>query len=137
MTDARPTTTRARLVAAAALAVGLALGSAACGDDDDGDGAADTTEEQGSPAGTDGGGEGGAALEVTESEFEDVSVTAGGTLEVTNSSGIPHTITANDGAFDEELPDGETVPVTVPAEAGEYDFHCEIHPSMTATLTVQ
>jgi plastocyanin len=79
---------------------------------------------------------GGGALEVTESEFEDVSATAGGTVEVTNSSGIPHTFTADDGAFDEELPDGETVSVPAPAEPGEYDFHCEIHPSMTATLTV-
>ncbi len=54
-----------------------------------------------------------------------------------NSSGGPHTVTADDGAFDEELPDGETISVTMPSEAGEYPYHCEIHPSMTATITVQ
>jgi plastocyanin len=65
-----------------------------------------------------------------------VSAAAGGTLAVKNESGAGHTITADDGSFDEELPDGETVDVKVPSEPGEYPFHCEIHPSMKATLTV-
>jgi plastocyanin len=132
MTD-RPSITRARRLAAAALAAGLVLALGACGDDDDD--AADTTEEDSPSAGTGGGGD--ATLEVSEFDFEDVSAPAGGTLAVTNSSGGPHTITADDGGFDEELPDGETVDVAVPAEPGDYPFHCEIHPSMTATLTVE
>ena len=132
MTD-RPSITRARRLAAAALAAGLVLALGACGDDDDD--AADTTEEDSPAAGTDGGGD--ATLEVTEFDFEDVSAPAGGTLTVTNSSGGGHTVTADDGAFDEELPDGETVEVAVPAEPGEYPFHCEIHPSMQATLTAE
>ena len=138
MTDARPSISRARRLAAAALAAGLVLGLGACGDDDDGEDAADLEEnspEENSPAGTDGGD--GASMTLTESRFEDLSVASGGTIEVTNDSGVPHTMTADDGAFDEELPDGETTPVTAPSEAGEYGFHCEIHPSMTATLTVE
>ncbi|HET8618531.1 MAG TPA: cupredoxin domain-containing protein [Acidimicrobiales bacterium] len=132
MTD-RPSITRARRLAAAALAAGLVLALGACGDDDDD--AADTTEEDSPSAGTDGGGD--ATLEVSEFDFEDVSAPAGGTLAVTNSSGGAHTFTADDGEFDEELPDGETVDVAVPAEPGDYPFHCEIHPSMEATLTAE
>jgi plastocyanin len=132
----RSHTTGARL---GALLVTLALAVAAggCGDDDDADSAADTTA-----APEDGGGDSGAAagdgtLDVTSFDFSDVSAPAGGTLEVVNSSGGAHTVTADDGAFDEELPDGETIEVPVPAEPGEYPFHCEIHPSMTATLTAE
>jgi plastocyanin len=132
MTD-RPSIIRARRLAAAALAAGLVLALGACGDDDDD--AADTTEEDSPSAGTDGGGD--ATLEVSEFDFEDASAPAGGTLAVTNSSGGAHTFTADDGEFDEELPDGETVDVAVPAEPGDYPFHCEIHPSMTATLTAE
>jgi plastocyanin len=132
MTD-RPSIIRARRLAAAALAAGLVLALGACGDDDDD--AADTTEEDSPSAGTDGGGD--TTLEVSEFDFEDASAPAGGTLAVTNSSGGAHTFTADDGEFDEELPDGETVDVAVPAEPGDYPFHCEIHPSMTATLTAE
>jgi plastocyanin len=131
MTD-RPSIIRARRLAAA-LAAGLVLALGACGDDDDD--AADTTEEDSPSAGTDGGGD--TTLEVSEFDFEDASAPAGGTLAVTNSSGGAHTFTADDGEFDEELPDGETVDVAVPAEPGDYPFHCEIHPSMTATLTAE
>lgn len=137
MTDARPSISRARRLAAAALAAGLVLGLGACGGDDDDEDAADleeTSPEENSPAGTTGGD---ATMTLTESQFQDVSVAAGGTIEVTNDSGVPHTMTADDGAFDEELPDGETTPVAAPSEPGDYGFHCEIHPSMTATLTVQ
>jgi len=139
MTDVRPSISRARRLAAAALAAGLVLGLGACGGDDGDEDAADqeeTSPEENSPAGTNGGGDG-ASMTLTENQFEDLSVAAGGTIEVTNDSGVPHTMTADDGEFDEELPDGETTPVTAPSEAGEYGFHCEIHPSMTATLTVQ
>lgn len=114
-----------------ALGLVALLAAGACGGDDDSSDDADTG------AADDGGAAGGdATLEVSEFEFSDVEATAGGSLEVTNSSGAPHTITADDGAFDEELPDGETVPVTVPAEPGSYAFHCEIHPDMQATLIV-
>jgi plastocyanin len=139
MTDVRPPISRARRLAAAALAAGLVLGVGACGDDDDGEDAADleeTSPEENSPAGTNGGGDT-ATMTLTQSQFQDVSVAAGGTVEVTNDSGVPHTMTADDGEFDEELPDGETTSVAAPSEPGEYGFHCEIHPSMTATMTVQ
>ena len=139
----RQSTRRPWWALAAGLAA-LALTTAACGDDgDDSDDASSTeaTEDEAAEGATDegatddGGGAGG--LEVSEFEFADVTAPAGGSLEVTNSSGGAHTFTADDGAFDESLPDGDTVTVTVPAEPGEYTYHCEIHPDMAATLTAQ
>jgi plastocyanin len=130
MGDARRPRRTGVLAVAGVAAVALLLG--ACGDDDDSDSSSDTTAS--SDAGS-GGGEG--TLDVTSFNFSDVSAPAGGTLEVINESGGDHTVTADDGEFDVELPDGETVEVPVPSEPGEYGFHCEIHPSMTATLTAQ
>jgi plastocyanin len=130
MGEARRSRRTGVLVATGLAAVALLLG--ACGDDDDSDSSSDTTES--SDAGS-GGGEG--TLDVTSFDFSDVSAPAGGTLEVINESGGAHTVTADDGEFDVELPDGETVEVPVPSEPGEYGFHCEIHPSMTATLTAE
>ena len=139
----RQSTRRPWWALAAGLAA-LALTAAACGDDgDDSDDASSTeaTEDEAAEDATDEGAtdDGGSAggLEVTEFEFADVTAPAGGSLEVTNSSGGAHTFTADDGAFDESLPDGDTVTVTVPAEPGEYTYHCEIHPDMAATLTAQ
>jgi plastocyanin len=144
----RQSTRRPWWALAAGLAA-LALTTAACGDDgDDSDDASSTeaTEDEAAEDATDEGAtdegatdDGGSAggLEVTEFEFADVTAPAGGSLEVTNSSGGAHTFTADDGAFDESLPDGDTVTVTVPAEPGEYTYHCEIHPDMAATLTAQ
>jgi plastocyanin len=130
MGEARRSRRTGVLVATGLAAVALLLG--ACGDDDDSDSSSDTTES--SDAGS-GGGEG--TLDVTSFDFSDVSAPAGGTLEVINESGGAHTVTADDGEFDVELPDGETVEVPVPSEPGEYGFHCEIHESMTATLTAE
>jgi plastocyanin len=122
-------------LAAALVAVTLTAAMTACGDDDDDAGG---ESDSGSAAAPAEGGEGGdATLDVTEFQFSDVTVPAGGTLEVVNSSGGPHTVTADDGSFDEELADGATIGVTVPSEPGEYPYHCEIHPSMQATLTVE
>ena len=50
-----------------------------------------------------------------------------------------HTATADGGEFDlGPVEPGETSPPgTAPDEPGDYPFHCEIHPNMTATLTVE
>jgi plastocyanin len=162
----RPGGRRRAGLTAFALGAVLALGLAACGgDDDDAAGTADTTagdaagevtttagaatdDPYGSPSGdgsddttdaTDAGAAGGEAVayEVTEIQYEDVTAPAGGTIEVTNSSQAPHTFTADDGSFDVAYEPGDTATVDVPAEPGEYTFHCEIHPSMQATVTAQ
>jgi hypothetical protein len=100
---------RAVVVAAA---VSLFAGLAACGDDD---------------ASSDGGSAG---------QASDGSGSADATLEIDNTSGVNHTFTADDGSFDVAYDAGETVDVDVPSEPGDYPYHCKVHASMTATLTV-
>jgi plastocyanin len=136
MTTSHDTTPPARrrvrwAAAPLAAALVLALGLAACGGDDDDDATSDTT------AADTGGSAGGATLKVTEIQYSDVSAPAGGKLTIENTSGAAHTFTADDGEFDVSYGADETVEVDVPAEPGEYPFHCEIHPSMTATLTAE
>ena len=62
-------------------------------------------------------------------------VTSSDAVSVTNGDSFKHTVTADDGAFDVEVSGGETksLPALTP---GNYSFHCRIHPSMQATLTV-
>jgi plastocyanin len=137
-----------RLLALGA-AAGLTLALAACGDDDDdtaSDGGSETTEAGGdaygdgstTTAGESAGGSGAATLEVTSIDYSDVSAPAGGTLAIENSSGAPHTFTSDEDAFESvDVPSDDAATAQVPAEPGEYPFHCEIHPDMQATLTVE
>jgi plastocyanin len=140
----RRSTTRALALAAAAL---LALGLAACGDDDDD--AADTGDEptttEAEDTGTttaDGvtGGEAAGDATVVAQDFSFTvpdSVAVGATVTFDNQDSAPHTMTADDDAFDSgNVTGGSQGEVTAPSEAGDYAFHCEIHPNMTATLTV-
>jgi plastocyanin len=133
MNDTRPSTLRARRFLAASLAVFLVTAVGCGGDDDNGNDNA--------------GGNGGsgqetpdadATLDVTGLSYSDVSAPAGGTLAIVNSSGAGHTFTSDDeGLFDESFGSDETITVDVPAEPGEYPFHCEIHSNMQATLTAE
>jgi plastocyanin len=129
MNETRPSVLRARRLLAASLAVFLVTAVTACGDDDD-DGGNAGSEQQAPDAD--------ATLDVTGISYSDVSAPAGGTLAIVNSSGAGHTFTSDDeGDFDVSYGADDTVTVDVPAEPGEYPFHCEIHPSMKATLTVE
>lgn len=66
----------------------------------------------------------------------DVTIDAGGTVEVINNDSLPHTWTADDGTFDVSLSPGDSATRTID-EPGEYSFFCSIHPEMTGTLTVE
>lgn len=145
----RPTSTRSiRRWRAVGLAVVLATGLAACGDDDDGDvDAADTTSSSASgSAGSDeaygdrsGGDDAtGSAVMAKDFAFTDATAAAGAEVAFENDDDVPHTLTADDGAFDTgNVEGGSSEAVTAPSEPGDYSFHCEIHPSMTGTLTVE
>jgi plastocyanin len=119
-----------RWTAVAALAVGL-LAAAACGGDDDASSDSGSAEQS-----SDGAGAADATLQVDAISYSDVTAPAGGTLAIDNTSGVAHTFTADDGSFDVSYDADETVDVDMPTEPGDYPFHCKIHASMTATLTV-
>lgn len=110
------------------------------GDDtteDSGDGAADNTADD-----TEDSGDGDASaskgnLAISGFAFGKVTADAGSEVTVANLDSATHTATADNGEFDSgEIKGSGTGTFTAPAEAGDYDFHCEIHPSMEGTLTV-
>jgi plastocyanin len=122
------------------LAAGVVLGSIAAvgcsGDDDDSASTGTTAADSGGDTGGGGGGDA-VAYAVDTLQYDDVSAPAGGTIEITNNSGAAHTFTADDGSFDVSYDPDSTATVQVPTEPGDYAFHCNIHSSMKATLTVQ
>jgi plastocyanin len=142
---------RARSLALAGLLL-VASGLAACGDDDD---AADTSStsntEVSTPVddgstGEDAPVEGGDEVPADEGSdivvAEDFSLTNGAAapgarVTFDNQGEVPHTLTADDGAFDTgTVEPGGTGDITAPSAPGAYPYHCEIHPAMTGTLTV-
>jgi len=65
-----------------------------------------------------------------------LTVSAGATVTWTNSDTTQHTVTADDGSFDSgTLAQGQTFSHTFDTP-GTYTYHCTIHPTMTATITV-
>jgi len=120
---------RARRWVTAALALVLVTALGACGGDDNGGssgtGASNVKAD--------------ATMDITSFSYKDVTLPAGGTLALKNTSGATHTFTPdNEGDFKQtDVNDGETVTVKAPTEPGEYKFHCAIHPNMTGTMTVQ
>jgi plastocyanin len=54
-----------------------------------------------------------------------------------NTDAAPHTVTANNGAFDSGvLQRGETFTRTF-RKAGKFAYHCEIHPEMVGSVRVK
>ena len=65
-----------------------------------------------------------------------ISVAVGSTVTWTNNDTTGHTVTADDGSFDSgTVAPGATFSHTFDT-AGTFTYHCNIHPSMTATITV-
>ncbi len=125
----------------AILLLSTAVGSvllAACGAPSDG--ASPANPSSGTPAGSSSGPvlRVGEPYTVSDYRFTPLIVSSGQKVEVVDEDDEPHTLTAIDGAFDTGSFDG-TKPgtLTAPTEPGTYEFICEIHPSMTGTLTVQ
>lgn len=67
-----------------------------------------------------------------------LTVKAGDTVTWVNNDSTTHTITSDNGAFTSSgnLAPGDKYQFTF-TKAGTYPYHCSIHPSMTATVTVQ
>jgi plastocyanin len=80
----------------------------------------------------------GAAVAIVDFAFQPASleVPAGTTVTWTNGGAAPHTVTADDGAFDSgQLAPGASFSQTFDT-AGTFTYHCEIHPQMTGTIVV-
>lgn len=108
-----------------------ALALAACGGDDGGGEGAGTAPPTG----------GGDAITVTASGFEfqpdSLAVPAGESVPVTftNEDEAAHTFTVEALGVDIAAGAGETSEGELTADAGEYEWFCRIHPTMTGTLT--
>jgi plastocyanin len=57
-------------------------------------------------------------------------------FSVKNNDGIDHTFTVTGTSVDIAVPGGGTGSATATLKAGDYEFHCKIHSSMTGTLTI-
>jgi plastocyanin len=123
------------------------MGAAACsGDSDEAeDTPANEAVGEEDPEGTEGEAEspaaGGAGVDSIVAEniaFSPTSLTidTGTEIQVENADSTEHTFTVDGTGIDEDLGPGAQVGVTIDLEAGDYDFFCKIHPSMTGTLTV-
>ena len=121
-----------RWMAVLAALFALTLLAASCGGD-----------EETPPAGGGGGSEtasdggGGADLTIVDFSFspQDLSVTEGQTITVSNIGETSHTFTTDDGAIDETISPGDTVEITLTGVASG-GFHCRFHSQMTGNLTV-
>ena len=81
----------------------------------------------------------GESVEIADFAFSpaELTVPAGTTVTWTNNDSAPHTVTSDDGAFDSgRLDEGDTFEFTF-EEAGTFAYHCDFHPNMTATITVE
>ena len=109
----------------------IALGTltlAACGGD-----SADTVSA------TDAGGEGTATVTIDNFAFSppELTVGTGTTVTWTNVQAADHTVTGDDDEFDSaELAEGAEFSQIFDT-VGTFTYHCEIHPNMTGTVTVE
>ena len=63
------------------------------------------------------------------------TITHGQTVCWQNSSSVDHTVTADNGDFDTNLPVGQIFLHTY-STAGTFTYHCKIHAGMTGTIHV-
>lgn len=85
-----------------------------------------------------GGGGGEEEVEIVNFAYEPATleVSAGTTVTWTNMDSADHTVTFDDDSVDSgNMANGATFEHTFDS-AGEFAYHCEIHPTMTATVTV-
>jgi plastocyanin len=109
------------LISIAALAIGLAACSSSSKSSDAGSGGGTTTDK----------------ITIKDFSFTGATVKAGATVTVENNGPSTHTVTADGSEFNTgNIDSGKTATFTAPAKPGTYKYHCNIHTSMTGTLTV-
>jgi len=120
---------------AAALLVPLVLAVAACS----GSATPVPAATAAAPAATSAPAAAGDTVTIANFSFQPATITVpvGATVTWTNDDSASHTVTADDGSFtSESLGQGATFTRAFPA-AGTFAYHCRIHPSMTAVVTVR
>jgi plastocyanin len=66
-----------------------------------------------------------------------INITKGDTVTWTNEDSNPHTVTANAGVFNSgTLNPGQSFSYKF-EQAGEFDYHCNFHPSMQGKIIVK
>ncbi len=121
--------TTSRMVAVFVAAVAVVLGLVACG-------ASPSAGDNGTTAAV----PGSDAIIIKDFAFgpQELIVTPGATITVTNQDKSTHTVTAADKSFDSgNIAAGQTGKVTAPTKPGSYPFACIPHPFMTGTLVVR
>jgi plastocyanin len=122
-----------RWIAVLAALFALTLLAASCGGDEE------TPPAGGGDGGSESeaGGGGGADLTIVDFSFspQDLSVTEGQTITISNIGETSHTFTTDDDVIDQEIGPGETVDVTLTGVSSG-GFHCRFHSQMTGNLTV-
>jgi plastocyanin len=114
----------------------LTAGLAACGSS-----SKDSTDSNaGTPTTASGGNTTDAGITIASFQFTTKPVKAGSTVTVANNDTTAHSVVSDEaGLFEtaENVEPGGTQTITAPDKAGSYPFHCGIHSTMTATLTVE
>jgi plastocyanin len=128
-----------RRITAATLGLLAAFAFVACGGDDDTadttSPAADTGADTTPAAGADTTVAAGGGVTIADFAIPSFEVAAGTEFTITNNDGATHTYSERGGLFSVRVSGGASETLSV-ADAGTYEVFCEIHPSMTATLTV-
>jgi plastocyanin len=101
----------------------------------------DGTAGYGDAGGGGGGDGGGGKVDVQANNFSfdpaELEFEAGEDIHVKNgNANTPHTFTVDGTDIDVQLGPLEEADVTLDLDPGAYDFHCELHPQMTGTLTI-
>jgi plastocyanin len=124
-----------RRVTSAALGLLAVVTFTACGGDDDSSDTSTAAPDTSAGGGSDTSAASGGGVTIADFTISSFEVPAGTEFTIANNDGATHTYSERNGLFAVRVSGGATGTVTV-AEAGTYDVFCEIHPSMTATLTV-
>jgi len=66
----------------------------------------------------------------------EISVAKGAEIVWVNNDKVLHDITLDNGAFDKDLQPSESFSFIF-NEAGEYSYHCDIHPEMIGKIIVE
>jgi len=73
--------------------------------------------------------EGSGAISIDNFQYNpaELAAKAGQPITITNNDDMPHTVTAEDGSFDAQVPAKGSATVTV-ASAGDFPYTCTLHP---------